>query len=432
MPPDGYIGVCSIEDTDFNGIARDISKKVRHSSDLKVTSTDLQDYFRTLVTLLSDSRVLLHDSGAQDAVRKLNQLENDPLNISESDACQLLKDILRKAEQASEETKTQLQTVVNGLQQELTEVEHVFEETKTQLQTHSEHIEILYSRQDVYEKAIEHNQIDSRHNREETNYDQSVQDFREQLIKHYQEKYGKVAVSPLMPKNFRSLEETYVAPKIRRIVTESDGSRKKKHQVSTYKDFLHTDKDSKKRIFLQDTSKTNMMPLSQDALCDLHNLESIKIDYNCNGLELNECSRLKKSLRNLKLCNSVTLVPHSLRDLRELEQLELFCKYDGLDLSSCKMLRILNLCNTVSLVPNTLHNLQTLEYLQLSCTYEDLDLAIYWALSPLPETIAYFFCSLPGAIYWALCPLSGTIAYNFCSLPEAIYWALCPLSGTIA
>ncbi|KAH3780890.1 hypothetical protein DPMN_158715 [Dreissena polymorpha] len=283
MPPDGYIRVCCIEDTDFNGVvsvvlnckyfdnsfsfslaphqqkasclltkARDISKAVRHSSDLKVTNTDLQDYFRTLVNLLSDSRVLLHDSGAQDAVRKLNQLENDPLYISELDTCQLLKDILRKHEQASEETKTQLQTEVRDLQQKVTVVEHAFEETKTKFQTNSEHIEILYSRQDVHEKAVEQRLIDSLQNREEKNYDQSVQDFREQLIKHYQKKYWKVAVSPLMPKNFRSLKETYVAPKIRRIVTENDGSRKKQQgQVSTYEAILHTYQDSKERIFLQ-------------------------------------------------------------------------------------------------------------------------------------------------------------------------------------
>ncbi|KAH3806504.1 hypothetical protein DPMN_134824 [Dreissena polymorpha] len=54
-----------------------------------------------------------------------------------------------------------------------------------------------------------------------------------------------------MPNVVRSLDETYVAPAIRRIVTENDGSRKKTEQVTTYNGVLHTNKESKRRIFLQ-------------------------------------------------------------------------------------------------------------------------------------------------------------------------------------
>ncbi|XP_052225689.1 uncharacterized protein CXorf38 homolog isoform X11 [Dreissena polymorpha] len=104
MPPDGYIGVTSIRDTDFNGVisvmlncihfdnlmsfsiapmsvspclltkARDIGKAVRHSPSCEVTDSDLNDYFNTLETLLKDSKTLANDSSAQDAVSKLNLL----------------------------------------------------------------------------------------------------------------------------------------------------------------------------------------------------------------------------------------------------------------------------------------------------------------------------------------------------------------------
>ncbi|XP_052769843.1 uncharacterized protein LOC128209714 [Mya arenaria] len=104
MPPDGYHDVTSYDDTDFNGIinvmincnefqasmsftidnqpnalteARDVGRKIRHSPDLKVKDTDLADYFATLNTLLTDSKVLASDKHAQLAVIKLKQLEKD-------------------------------------------------------------------------------------------------------------------------------------------------------------------------------------------------------------------------------------------------------------------------------------------------------------------------------------------------------------------
>ncbi|XP_052803304.1 uncharacterized protein LOC128233597 isoform X2 [Mya arenaria] len=86
MPPDGYHDVTSYDETDFNGIisvminctefqqrmsfpignqpnalteARVIGRNIRHSPDLKVTDTDLADYFATLNRLLTDSTFLL-------------------------------------------------------------------------------------------------------------------------------------------------------------------------------------------------------------------------------------------------------------------------------------------------------------------------------------------------------------------------------------
>ncbi|XP_052229141.1 uncharacterized protein LOC127843274 isoform X2 [Dreissena polymorpha] len=102
MPPDEYIGVTSIRDTDFNGVisvmlnckhfdnlmsfsialmsfgpclltkARNIGKAVRHFPSCEVTDSDLNDYLNTLETLLKDSKTLANDSSAQDAVSKLN------------------------------------------------------------------------------------------------------------------------------------------------------------------------------------------------------------------------------------------------------------------------------------------------------------------------------------------------------------------------
>ncbi|XP_052259503.1 uncharacterized protein LOC127863864 isoform X6 [Dreissena polymorpha] len=153
MPTDGYSGVTSIRDTDFNGVisvilnckhfdnlmsfsiapmsfgpclltkARDIGKAVRHSSSCEVTDSDLNDYFNTLETLLKDSKTLANDSSAQDAVSKLNLLRKES-TISLAEMSQLLKDAhetLGKAENLSKECKSQMESYMEQLKIKLDE-----------------------------------------------------------------------------------------------------------------------------------------------------------------------------------------------------------------------------------------------------------------------------------------------------------------------
>ncbi|KAH3780655.1 hypothetical protein DPMN_158474 [Dreissena polymorpha] len=113
---DGYADKISIQDTDFNGVvsfmlnckrfdskfsfpitkgkpthnnpacllykAREVHKAVRHSSIMKVTDVDLQDYFTSLNNLLNDSSYLSQDNVAKNAVVKLAQLEKDTLLLT--------------------------------------------------------------------------------------------------------------------------------------------------------------------------------------------------------------------------------------------------------------------------------------------------------------------------------------------------------------
>ncbi|KAH3780714.1 hypothetical protein DPMN_158535 [Dreissena polymorpha] len=62
--------------------AREVHKAVRHSSLMKVTDVDLQDYFTTLNNLLKDSSHLSQDNVAKNAVVKLAQLEKDTLLLT--------------------------------------------------------------------------------------------------------------------------------------------------------------------------------------------------------------------------------------------------------------------------------------------------------------------------------------------------------------
>ncbi|XP_052227337.1 uncharacterized protein LOC127842048 isoform X3 [Dreissena polymorpha] len=127
---DGYAAKTSFQEIDFNGVvsymlnckrfesllsfpittgkptthmpacllykAREIHKAVRHSADMKLSDSDLQDYFKTLKDLLRDpgkilSPSLSHDSHAQNAVKKLEELENDTLLLTTAEMMCLLE-----------------------------------------------------------------------------------------------------------------------------------------------------------------------------------------------------------------------------------------------------------------------------------------------------------------------------------------------------
>ncbi|XP_052250733.1 uncharacterized protein LOC127857970 isoform X2 [Dreissena polymorpha] len=106
LPPDGYSSISSVQESDFNGVisimlnclhfqtclsplclsppppdkqcplekVRQIGRDVRHTSDCKVTDADLQDYFKTLSTLLADPQYLQHDPSAIIACTRLSDI----------------------------------------------------------------------------------------------------------------------------------------------------------------------------------------------------------------------------------------------------------------------------------------------------------------------------------------------------------------------
>ncbi|XP_052803827.1 LOW QUALITY PROTEIN: uncharacterized protein LOC128233965 [Mya arenaria] len=135
MPPDGYHDVTSYDESDFNGIisvminctefqrrlsfpignqpnplseARVIGRNIRHSTDLKLTDTDLAHYFTTLNTLLTDSTFLASDMDAQQAVLKLQQLEKGTLPITTEEVRELLEEARATVEAGIESGKRQL------------------------------------------------------------------------------------------------------------------------------------------------------------------------------------------------------------------------------------------------------------------------------------------------------------------------------------
>ncbi|XP_052221620.1 uncharacterized protein LOC127838087 isoform X4 [Dreissena polymorpha] len=78
---------------------RQIGRDVRHTSDCKVKDADLQDYFKTLSTLLADPQYLQHDPSAIIACTRLSDLQNDRMSFEE------LGKLLKEVNQTLEEAK---------------------------------------------------------------------------------------------------------------------------------------------------------------------------------------------------------------------------------------------------------------------------------------------------------------------------------------
>ncbi|XP_053378523.1 uncharacterized protein LOC128548139 [Mercenaria mercenaria] len=131
LPPDGYLGVSSIAETDINGIVsvimnlsafknkvnmhncgqvREVTRTVRNSLDLCINDQDLNNILDTLVAFLSAS--LFHgDLKAATSVQNIAKLKMDSLTITTNFVTNILQDVTH------ENTKKSMQ-VMNEKQAE--------------------------------------------------------------------------------------------------------------------------------------------------------------------------------------------------------------------------------------------------------------------------------------------------------------------------
>ncbi|KAH3800413.1 uncharacterized protein LOC127837735 isoform X2 [Dreissena polymorpha] len=209
LPPDGYTGVGSVEDTDFNGIisvmlncktfdlklsfpiahnqpnqcllskARAFGRAVRHTPNFTMKEDVLQDMFNTLSAILKDPKCLGNDISAQEAERKLNQLRNDKM-------------------------------------------------------TSPEMIQLVLYAQNEKKRITEENKID----------------FRHRLVELYN-KLRSVPVFPLVPCNDRPLRKIYCTPILLHIPKHTFGSRTNTEKIRTYMDIIFTNGELNKNVFIQ-------------------------------------------------------------------------------------------------------------------------------------------------------------------------------------
>ncbi|XP_052764406.1 uncharacterized protein LOC128206150 isoform X2 [Mya arenaria] len=151
FPKDGYIDKETVDETDFNGIisfvincrdfqqnfsanlsqpsnicteARDAGKELRHANGLEVSEADLKTWFTALKALFSDPTFKGANAHAQYALDQLNMLENDKLQIQDSDVVASIEDSVEYLRMSTSTSKLenkelhQLEEILLQLKQE--------------------------------------------------------------------------------------------------------------------------------------------------------------------------------------------------------------------------------------------------------------------------------------------------------------------------
>ncbi|XP_052233052.1 uncharacterized protein LOC127845914 [Dreissena polymorpha] len=170
FPPDGYVGKTSVQDTDFNGLisfimnckhfnnmfsfaiavgkqnppclltkARKLRNEICHPPSLKISDQKLQEYFTTLIKLLSDSKCLAQDKEAKTAVLNLDELQNERMSLN--DLIELLKkshktvkDVNKPGELIYKEMDETLAKALKILEARIQDLEERHENTETRVQ----------------------------------------------------------------------------------------------------------------------------------------------------------------------------------------------------------------------------------------------------------------------------------------------------------
>ncbi|XP_052803828.1 uncharacterized protein LOC128233966 [Mya arenaria] len=368
MPPDGYHDVTSYDETDFNGIisvminctefqrrmsfpignqpnalteARVVGRNIRHSPDLKLTDTDLADYFATLNTLLTDSTFLASDMDAQQAVLKLQQLEKGTLPITTEEVRELLEEARATVETGIESGKRQLvETTETGkkdiegvVSQGKLEFEDAIKTGKRNLEgvvTQGKlHLEdamttarVVTERgkleiEDAVAKSRDTVQVGKRELEEALQKMKALstlseaeqrEDLRQRLVKYYQKQLNSAPISPLLSDKDERLDKFYVPPKIeekdhRRL---GDDQQQNGSPISSYKQIFCKEKGLANTVFV--VGEAGMGKSSFSAMCTIKWAAQFSVscrDAGGRGLDqdIEEKTSLKLPLLNKKCLN---------------------------------------------------------------------------------------------------------------------------------
>ncbi|XP_060556117.1 uncharacterized protein LOC132716801, partial [Ruditapes philippinarum] len=300
MPPDGYKDKASATETDFNGIisvilnykdfqgkiyenlnnktnmfeeAREIGRKVRHSSTLEVEDKDLQKYFKLLQKLLSDQGYLATDTHAQNAKQKLTELENDTLVIGKDDIRKVLDDVAKviqdkmKAGLDQQYDRIKLD-MIKRKQEDFQSLQSQIAEGVTQLKDGSDASVKRLNEEGDKEVGKIHEQGEKRradlaelgetiHKRlktaskdeKEKQYIEFKQKLKVELITWYNTNQSTVPLSPLTDDSHTPLAGFYIMPDID-IQTNLPGGRKETTRVKSLQDLFTPRKKVSQEIYL--------------------------------------------------------------------------------------------------------------------------------------------------------------------------------------
>ncbi|XP_052250714.1 uncharacterized protein LOC127857964 isoform X2 [Dreissena polymorpha] len=301
LPPDGYSSISSVQESDFNGVisimlnclhfqtclspsclstpppdkqcplekVRQIGRDVRHTSDCKVTDADLQDYFKTLSTLLADPQYLQHDPSAIIACTRLSDLQNDRMSFEELG--KLLKEVNQTLEEAKKTGKRFSEIAERTLSNHLKKLDATYQlglirlkkkttvgeqrlHSKTKFGEHRLERKTQFGTQRI-ESSVQHGierMQQAANKTAQADYEREVADFRRRLVEHYNDTSSNVPFSVLDQSLDKRITDIYATPKMQRFDIASDGERVKKNKVLTYKELFYTDDTkSNRRVYVQ-------------------------------------------------------------------------------------------------------------------------------------------------------------------------------------
>ncbi|XP_052212243.1 uncharacterized protein LOC127831315 [Dreissena polymorpha] len=196
-----------------------------------MNTNDLQHAFKILKDLLSDSTCLAQDAKAQDGVRQLQKLETESWKITEAEMSRLLKnaqETLNEVHKVASVSITEMKTFLEQFYKRQSEEEEAICSREQFYKRHSEQEEVIYSREQFYKRHSEE---------EEVIYSRDVEDFTRHLISHYNNTFGHIPISPLLPNRDVPFDALFTTPSIFRTVRNQDGTTSET-KVTQYADLL--------------------------------------------------------------------------------------------------------------------------------------------------------------------------------------------------
>ncbi|XP_060574243.1 uncharacterized protein LOC132731956 [Ruditapes philippinarum] len=302
---------------------RQYRNMIFHSSSMELEESDANTYIDDMITVLQDSKELVHQPAAQQAVLKLQDLKKKDFIITTVDFDEILgqineemKKVLNSIDDAatkqeyddlkkkfiefetkmSEEKdgeKLENEKELKDLKKTITELEsQMVQEKKEKLEMEIEHVDlkkkftVLETLVAEQKKEMAKIKTETSSGKSQTDYDQAKLEWREKLIEQYQKTLLQVPTTPLQPKSEKcSFNEIYIRPKITREIIREKGETKEV-EVKTMSEIFTKDEVPKKSVYVigdAGSGKTSFCKYLVNCWCLAHSEEHEADNENEDG-----------------------------------------------------------------------------------------------------------------------------------------------------
>ncbi|XP_045205654.2 uncharacterized protein LOC123557924 [Mercenaria mercenaria] len=285
LPPEGYATVESLSHADFNATlsvvinkksfekkiqnsvcseAREIGNKIRHSSNLRLSNTDVGRYITVFMDLLSDAKHLAADKNAKEAVTKLKQLKANTLTVTTTDITAILDDSTKaiNTEQHDEnKAETEIKEKLSAdIKTKLANMQTVsFSDLGAILAAKTTAIEQIRKETEHAIKTIEQERENQQSAKKSDagfgilhwcNEKRLWKRLCEDLITYYRRCHSTIPVSPLIKEHDAPLVDFYVQPTLESVEISGSNYGAAKRQFRSYNDLFLCDKEPYKEIYV--------------------------------------------------------------------------------------------------------------------------------------------------------------------------------------